>query len=456
MNRFGPGEVGRSSQGRLWSDLPAPIDLESLLVARTRPGIDLGLARMQAALAAGGHPEQRFRAVQVAGTNGKGSIATFLHAILQAAGLRAGVYRSPHLRSWCERIQLGERWIDGETLRQDLARWQARAERHSLTAFELFTAAAMDRFAREDLDLVVLEVGLGGRLDATTAHPERMVVGFGPIGLDHQDFLGDTLAEIAMEKAGVLDGGQVAISAPQPPEATEVLERQARLRGVALHWVDPLPSVEQGGPVLGLPGAFQRGNAAVAVGMARVLRARGWSIPEVAIAQGLRQARWPGRLELRSWKGRALLLDGAHNPAGALALRQELDERERDAPAPETPCQGRRWLLAIQRTKDAPALLDALLAPHDEAAVGCLPDLPCWSVEALVQARPGLEGRLRAVAQPIEGLEWLRPSGPLPVIAGSLHWLGEIWPLLDPPAGTVRDEPGDRPMGADGCGSVNG
>ncbi|MBM5815671.1 MAG: bifunctional folylpolyglutamate synthase/dihydrofolate synthase [Cyanobacteria bacterium K_Offshore_surface_m2_239] len=421
--------------GPPWSDLPAPIDLDALLVARTRPGIDLGLERMRAALAAGGHPERRFPAVQVAGTNGKGSIATFLHAILQAAGLRAGVYRSPHLRSWCERIQLGERWIDGETLRGDLERWQASAERHSLTAFELFTAAAMDRFARENLDLVVLEVGLGGRLDATTVHPRRTVVGFGPIGLDHQDFLGDTLAAIATEKAAVLDAvGQVAISAPQPPEAAEALERQARLSGCALHWVDPLPTPERGGPALGLPGAFQRGNAAVAVAMARTLRAQGWSIPDVALGIGLRQARWPGRLERRSWKGRALLLDGAHNPAGAMALRQAL--KEIDALSPEAPRQGRRWLLAIQRTKDAPALLDALLAPDDAAALGGLPDLPCWTVEELARARPGLRGRLRGVETPTEGLEWLRPPGPLPVIAGSLHWLGEIWPLLDPITGS--------------------
>jgi dihydrofolate synthase/folylpolyglutamate synthase len=413
--------------------LPDAVDLEALLLARARPEIDLGLERMEAALAAGGHPEQRFPAVQVAGTNGKGSIATFLHAILQAAGLRAGVYRSPHLRSWCERIQLGDQWIDAETLRGDLARWQAIADHHRLTVFELVTAAAMDRFARAELDLVVLEVGLGGRLDATTAHPNRSVVGFGPIGLDHQEFLGNTLAAIAEEKAGVMASGQVAISGPQAPEVAETLERQARLRGCELRWVAPLPAERDGGPALGLPGTFQRSNAAVAAAMARRLRETGWPLSEAAILRGLVQARWPGRLERRSWQGRALLLDGAHNPPGALALRRELDQLETEAGGDMG--VGRRWLLAFQRTKDAPAVLDALLAPNDTAAIVPLAHLPCWSVEALLAARPALQGRLVALAEVMEGLRWLHQAGPLPVIAGSLHLLGAIWPLLDGESG---------------------
>ena len=418
--------------------LPEPVDLDQILAACTGRGIDLGLDRLQAALAAGGHPEGRFPAVQVAGTNGKGSIATFLHAILEAAGLRTGIYRSPHLQSWCERIQLGQQWINGDTLQEDLRRWLPLATQHSLTVFELFTAAAMDRFAKAELDLVVLEVGLGGRLDATTAHPDRRVVGFGPIGLDHQDFLGSTLAEIAAEKAGVLTASQVAISGPQAPEVVEVLERQAQRSGCLLRWVEPLPGEAEGGWPLGLPGTFQRSNGAVAVAMAETLRAQGWPISEQAIAQGLRQARWPGRLERRRWQGREVLLDGAHNPPGAEALRRELDrldqggQGEGQASAPPG-SGGRRWLLAMQRTKDAPALLDALLGPQDRAAIVALADLPCWSVEALLAARPELVGRLQAVAHPQEGLHWLSVPGPLPVVAGSLHLLGDVWPLLDPP-----------------------
>ncbi|MFO0119514.1 MAG: bifunctional folylpolyglutamate synthase/dihydrofolate synthase, partial [Cyanobium sp.] len=152
------------------TESPEPVDLDDLLEPFASRGVDLGLARLEGALAAGGHPERRFRAVQVAGTNGKGSIATFLHAILRAAGLRCGIYRSPHLVSWCERIQLNDRWIAPATLRADQARWRPIAAAHQLTPFEWLTAAAFDRFALAELDVSVLEVGLGGRLDATTAH----------------------------------------------------------------------------------------------------------------------------------------------------------------------------------------------------------------------------------------------------------------------------------------------
>jgi dihydrofolate synthase/folylpolyglutamate synthase len=304
----------------------------------------------------------------------------------------------------------------------------------------------MDRFAREELDLVVLEVGLGGRLDATTAHPDRRVVGFGPIGLDHQDVLGSTLAEIAAEKAGVLTASQVAISGPQAPAVVQVLEQQAQRSGCVLHWVEPLAGEAAGGLPLGLPGTFQRSNGAVAMAMAETLIAQGWPISKQAIAMGLRQARWPGRLELRRWQGREVLLDGAHNPPSAEALKQELNQLDQGAQGEgQTPAAsgsgGRRWLLAMQRTKDAPALLDALLGPHDRAAIVALADLPCWSVDALLAARPELAGRLQAVAHPQEGLRWLSTPGPLPVVAGSLHLLGEIWPLLDPP------EPGDQVAG---------
>ena len=245
------------------SQLPPPVDLDDLLEPFALRGVDLCLERLGGALAEGGHPERRFAAAQVAGTNGKGSICTFLHAILRAAHVHVGTYRSPHLVSWCERIAIDDTWIAATTLRNDLARWQPLARRHRLTPFELITAAAFDRFARERVDLAVLEVGLGGRLDATTLHPHRPVIGFGAIGLDHREHLGDTLAAIAAEKAAVMGAGCRAFSAAQEPEARRVLEAEALRCGANLHWLDPLPAVADGGPELGLAGgaaAPQRGR----------------------------------------------------------------------------------------------------------------------------------------------------------------------------------------------------
>ena len=454
--------------------LPAPVDLADLLEPFASRGVDLGLDRLAGALAAGGHPERRFAAVQVAGTNGKGSICTFLAAILAEAGLPYGVYRSPHLLSWCERLQLGERWITPAELRADLGRWRSIAGTFHLTPFELLTAAAFDRLAADAVQLAILEVGLGGRLDATTLHPDRRVIGLASIGLDHCEHLGSSLEAIAFEKAGVFQPGAIAVSAPQEPAVAAVLDDQARRVGTQLRWVDPLPPQALGGPRLGLAGDLQRRNGAVAVAMAQALGELGWGIEAGAIGRGLAQARWPGRLEIRSYRGQPLLLDGAHNPPAATALRQELDlgeldlgdldrgDRERRSlgrggPGPLDGC-GRRWLLGIQRHKQGAAMVRALLAPGDQAAITPLPEHASWSAADLAAACPELAPQLQQMPGPAAGLAWLHqpagsgpgagdqalsggdscpaPAAPLPVVAGSLYLLGALIPLLDPaPAG---------------------
>ncbi len=449
--------------------LPAPVDLGDLLEPFASRGVDLGLDRLAGALAAGGQPERRFAAVQVAGTNGKGSICTFLAAILAEAGLGYGVYRSPHLLSWCERLQLGERWITPAELRADLVRWSPLASAFNLTPFELLTAAAFDRLAAESVQLAILEVGLGGRLDATSCHPARRVIGLAAIGLDHCEHLGSSLEAIAVEKAGVFSPGAIAISAPQDPAVAAVLSKQAERLETELRWVDPLLPPSAGGPRLGLAGELQRRNGAVAAAMAQALVEQGWGIEAGAIERGLARARWPGRLEIRSYRGQPLLLDGAHNPPAALALRQELDlgtldqgDRDRRGLAkggagPLDRC-GRRWLLGIQHHKQGAAMLRTLLAPGDQAAITPLPEHASWSAADLVAACPDLAPQLQQVAGPAAGLAWLhQPAGsapeagepalsggsrspvtaaPLPVIAGSLYLLGALMPLLDPaPAG---------------------
>jgi dihydrofolate synthase/folylpolyglutamate synthase len=431
------------------SQLPPPVDLDDLLEPFARRGVDLGLERLGDALAAGGHPEQRFAAAQVAGTNGKGSICTFLHAILRAAQVHVGTYRSPHLVSWCERIAIDDAWIAATTLRNDLARWQPLARRHRLTPFELITAAAFDRFARERVDLAVLEVGLGGRLDATTLHPHRPVIGFGAIGLDHREHLGDTLAAIAAEKAAVMGAGCLAFSTAQEPEARRVLEAEALLCGANLHWLDPLPAVADGGPELGLAGELQRQNGAVAVAMARALTApdgplAGRTLDEGMIRAGLAAARWPGRLERHRWRGRELLIDGAHNPPAAAALRRELDRLDGGRPGGRP----RRWLLGIQRHKEGAVMLEQLLRPGDRAAVVAVPEHASWTRQELAAACPGLADQLEESGDLVAGLDSLLAPGPLPLVAGSLFLLGAVLPLLATPQADevpTLGQPGEIP-----------
>jgi dihydrofolate synthase/folylpolyglutamate synthase len=253
------------------------------------------------------------------------------------------------------------------------------------------------------------------------------VLAFASIGLDHTEALGPTLGRIAAEKAGVLHLGGRAVSGPQAPEAAAVLEQQAQRHGCPLRWVEPLPPPSAGGPELGLRGELQRHNGAVAVAAAEALAELGWPITAEAIRRGLLEARWPGRLALHRFQGRPLLLDGAHNPPAAEALRRELD-----APGPAgaaSPASPRRWLIAMQRHKDAPQLLQTLLRPGDQARVLALPEHPSWSAEAL-QAATGLplEPAAEALA---DNLHWLVASAGLPVACGSLYLVAELLPLLD-------------------------
>lgn len=406
--------------------MPDTDPFSHLIAPFSRRGVDLGLERLQAALAGLGHPERRFAAVQVAGTNGKGSISTMVHAIAAAAGIRCGLYTSPHLLSWCERIRLPDGLVAETELQRLLQDLQPLALRHDLTPFELVTAAAMQAFADAGCELAVLEVGLGGRLDATTVHPDRQVLAFASIGLDHTEHLGSTIAAIAAEKAGVLHQGGLAVSGPQEPAAAQVLRQQAEHLGCSLRWVEALPPPAAGGPELGLRGDLQRRNAAVAVGAAQALAERGWAISAAAIAEGLRQARWPGRLDQRTFQGRPLLVDGAHNPPAATALRHELDQNDHATGA----AQPRRWLIGMQRHKDAPELLRTLLRPGDQVRVVRLPaEHSSWSAAELQEAtgHPMQAGDENLNQQ----LAWLVDSPLLPVACGSLYLVAELLPLLE-------------------------
>ena len=394
-------------------------ELSDLIPRFDLRGMDLQLDRMHAALHELDHPCQAVPAIQVLGTNGKGSIVSFLESALCAAGLRCGVTTSPHLVSWCERIRIQGEPIAVETLRSQLQALQPLNERHRLTPFELLVTAAFLEFQRRACELLVLEVGLGGRLDATTAHPHRPVIAVASIGLDHCEHLGNNLTAIAMEKAAAIPPYATVISGAQDPAVQTVLDETCRKQQANLTWVQPLESSWE----LGLAGEIQRSNAAVALGALKALSSLGWTLPEAVIREGFATARWPGRLETVRWREHRLRLDGAHNPPAAVQLAEERVHWT-------SASIGVVWILAIQAHKDAAAMLQALLQPQDQAWIIPVPGHKSWCRAALLKELPDRGNQLQEADSLETVLNQLNSDGwptPMPIVAGSLYLIGDLF-----------------------------
>jgi len=312
---------------------------------RSYSPLAFNLARAAQLLAGLGDPHERYPIVLIAGTKGKGSTAAFVESILRAAGRRTGLYISPHLHTWRERVQVDRRLIEQAAVAEWVTRLRPLAEalrgteQGPPTYYEVSTALALGYFAEQAVDVAVLEVGLGGRLDATNVVTPRVAV-ITTIGYDHMEILGHTLTAIAGEKAGIVKPAGWAVSAAQEPEARAAIAAACRAQGARL-WVAeaagvypvlpaagaPLPyPVPPAAENLGLQGWFQEGNARVAQAVVLALRAQGWDIPTAAVAAGLRGVRWPGRLEVVAGARPTLVLDGAHNVDSARALRRALRE----------------------------------------------------------------------------------------------------------------------------------
>lgn len=307
--------------------------------------IEFNLPRTTALLAALGEPQRALRSVLIAGTKGKGSTAALLEAMLRQAGLRVGLWTSPHLHSYRERIQVDRQLISQEALIRAVTAIQPvvaafdQAHYGAPTVFELGFVIALRYFAEQAVDLAVLEIGLGGRYDcANVVTPLLSIIS--SISYDHMQFLGEHLAQIAYEKAGIMKPGVPAITVPQHPDALQVITRTATQVGAPL-WIAgetevrgqgagdralnyPIPDPRSLAPGL-LQGVFQRENARLATGAALVLRDGGLAITDAAIAAGLATARWPGRLEIVG-ASPPIILDGAHNGDSAHKLMQSIAE----------------------------------------------------------------------------------------------------------------------------------
>jgi len=286
------------------------------LFATQQRGVKFGLENMQRLLTALDKPQKSLKFIHVAGTNGKGSVCAMLDSLARSAGIRTGLFTSPHLVRFNERIQVNGNPISDDSVASGILRIrEAIHEGEHPTFFEITTALALDYFRAQNVDLVILETGLGGRLDATNVVTPIVSV-LTSIDLDHQKLLGNSLTEIALEKAGIIKPGIPVVSVPQPVQVRRVIEQTAAERSAPVHYVDrPISDL-----FVGLPGSHQRVNAAAAC---ETLVHAGFVLTEQARRKGLATVFWPGRFQRVDAR---IVLDGAHNPAASQRLVETWEE----------------------------------------------------------------------------------------------------------------------------------
>lgn len=391
--------------------------------------IKLGLRNTELLLHTLNNPERSFTAVQIAGTNGKGSTAAMLDAICRAAGIKTGLYTSPHLASITERIRVG----GVEITPHDFARHATIVRSVALellgskqidalpTFFEQLTVIALNAFREAGVELAILETGLGGRLDSTTA-ANAAIVGITQIAMDHEEYLGDTLASIASEKAAVIRPGATAVIGQQDPEALEVLLERCAAVGVQ----PSLPGgrnfwKKEGDLPLNLRGEHQIENASVAIRLTEALRLHGFTVTSDQIGFGLATATHPGRLELIP----PFLLDGAHNPAGARALRKYLDDL-RDQPL--------TIIFGAMRDKRLDQIAEILFPIADCLILTTIQNPRSASAETLAPLAKKFAGGLVletvSSAKAVHSALTRNPAGGLICVTGSLYLIGETRPLI--------------------------
>jgi dihydrofolate synthase/folylpolyglutamate synthase len=411
----------------------------SYLLSLEQLGIKLGLDQIRSLVGHLGRPDDAFRSIIVAGTNGKGSVTAMVERGLRAAGFHTGRYTSPHLVHLEERFAIDGKLISGGDLERIAGRVREAAERlvHPPSFFEATTALALEAFRDAEIDVAVLEVGLGGRLDATNVVDSVAEV-ITSIDFDHEAYLGNTIEEIAREKAGVIKRASIAVLADNPPAVRDVVRRACDRTSARFVFAPSQTTVDvvmEDGAArlslttprgayedvkLGLRGRHQVGNAVAAVRLLEEVSAHGLlPVPPDAIRTALEDVEWPGRLELLSWRGHDVLIDGAHNPAGARALAAYLSE---------TYGHALPIVVGAMRDKKVEALVEAL-APAASHFVCTAP----------ATARATTSDELKALAQkvapaipadafdsPMAALERAKSFGNPVVVAGSLYLAGEI------------------------------
>jgi dihydrofolate synthase/folylpolyglutamate synthase len=391
------------------------------LYARVPRGMRLGLEAMRGACATLGNPERAFEAVHVAGTNGKGSVSAMVEAIARAEGKKTGLYTSPHLCRFAERIRIDGAPIDDDRLADLLARVLVAAP--DVSFFETATLAAMLAFREAEVDLAILEVGIGGRLDATNVIPAPRAAAITRIALDHTDKLGETLVAIAREKAGIAKPGLDIVLGPLDADVRAAIDETARAAGATTTSAADDPDAQRfvQSASIGLAGAHQRDNAAIAYVLGGRIGAS-----ERARAEGIAGVRWPGRLERIAGYDGPYLLDGAHNPDGATALARYVAAQSGPIAVVFGALADKAW----------PAML-ATIAPLTPHRVYVAPQgRAATPPEELAQRFAGAVAPSAAAACSL-ARHMVGPDG-LVVVCGSIYLVGEIRALL---LGLPRDPP---------------
>ncbi len=425
------------------------MNIDRILQSYERFGINLGLESIQQLLAELGNPQQQVPIIHVAGSNGKGSVCAYLSAVLTHAGYRVGRYTSPHLVSWEERICLNEQPISEIALQSVLQQVQAaiRPDRPSPTQFEVITAAMWQYFAQQQVDIAVVEVGLGGRLDATNVSDRPLVSIIVSISREHWQRLGSTLSQIASEKAGILKPYCPAVIGQLPPAAQTVIAQ--RVGELECPVVYPAPAVvwrhETGEAASGekadaiewamaqgiryqllLPGAIQLHNSALAIAALKILQQQGWQkLSDVTIAAGIAKTQWPGRLQWLTWQGHRMLIDGAHNPASAQVLRQYIDSL-----SVSSPCH---WVMGMLSTKDHQEVFEALLRSGDRLYLMAVPGHSSADPQELATLAQTVCPELAHCSVYPDlwaGLQAATAADGLTVLCGSLYLVGTFFQAL--------------------------
>ncbi|MBD0266607.1 MAG: bifunctional folylpolyglutamate synthase/dihydrofolate synthase [Tolypothrix sp. Co-bin9] len=413
------------------------MNIDLLLEPFQRFGVHLGLDRIVKLLANLGNPHHQVPVIHVAGTNGKGSVCAYLSSVLTEAGYRTGRYTSPHLVDWTERICLNEQAIASDTLYEVLLQVKAAIspDEESPTQFELITAAAWLYFAQAKVDVAVVEVGLGGRLDATNVCSQPLVTIITSISREHWQQLGSTVAEIAGEKAGILKPGCPAVVGILPPDAEKVV--RSRTLELQCPYIAPQPArqtcpgwaeyqtIENEKIIkypLPLEGQIQLANSSLALATLEILQQKNWQISEQAIINGIAKTKWLGRMQWTTWRNHKLLIDGAHNPAAAQALREYVDSLD----SPKV-----HWVMGMLSTKDHAEIFQALLRPNDSLYLTPVPDHSSADTSELAKLAQNICPELsycQTYPDLLSALETaFRSTDNLVILCGSLYLIGHFF-----------------------------